>query len=429
MNIFDWLNVVAVLVCLAASAFFSASETALTASSRAAMMRLEKQGNRDATIVNRLLATRERLLGAILFANNFATIAASTLATGLLLALFGHAGVIYATVAMTLIIFVVAEVLPKTAAFNTPDRMALAVAQPIDRMVRWFLPLLKAVEWLVRIILRALGMPVGKIQSILSPHEELRGAVDLLHRSGVVEKLDRDMMGGVLDLRELVVSDVMVHRTKMVMLDADEPAQQIVDAVLAAPVTRLPLWRGSQDNILGVLHAKDFFRALHAAGGDATTIDVVSLATPPWFVPDTTPLYEQLSAFRARKTALALVVDEYGELEGLVTLEDIVEEIVGDISDEHDIAVPGVRMLPDGSANVDGAVPVRDLNRAMDWNIPDDEATTIAGVVIHEARSIPEPGQSFTFHGFRFQVLRRTRNRITALRVTPLVRKVTAKAS
>ena len=429
MNIFDWLDVLAVAVCLAVSAFFSASETALTASSRAAMMRLEKQGNRDATIVNRLLATRERLLGAILFANNFATIAASTLATGLLLALFGHAGVIYATIAMTLLIFVVAEVLPKTAAFNAPDRMALAVAQPIDRIVHWFLPILKAVEWLVRIILRGVGMPVGQIQSILSPREELRGAVDLLHHSGVVGKLDRDMMGGVLDLRELTVSDVMVHRTKMVMLDADEPPQEIVDAVLAAPVTRLPLWRGAQDNILGVLHAKDLLRALHAAGGDAAKIDIVSLASPPWFVPDTTPLYEQLSAFRARKTALALVVDEYGELEGLVTLEDIVEEIVGDISDEHDIAVPGVRMLPDGSANVDGAVTVRDLNRAMDWNIPDDEATTIAGVVIHEARSIPEPGQSFTFHGFRFQVLRKTRNRITALRVTPLVRKLTAKAS
>jgi Mg2+/Co2+ transporter CorB len=427
MNIYDWLDVLAVLLCLAASAFFSASETALTASSRAAMMRLEKQGNRDATIVNRLLATRERLLGAILFANNFATIAASTLATGLLLALFGHAGVLYATIAMTLIIFVVAEVLPKTAAFNTPDRIALLVAKPVNATVILFLPFLKAVEWLVRVILHAVG--IGKIQSILSPREELRGAVDLLHRSGVVEKFDRDMMGGVLDLRELTVSDVMVHRTKMVMLDADEPPQELVDAVLAAPVTRLPLWRGAQDNILGVLHAKDLLRALHAAGGDAAKIDIVSLASPPWFVPDTTPLYEQLSAFRARKTALALVVDEYGELEGLVTLEDIVEEIVGDISDEHDIAVPGVRVLPDGSANVDGAVPIRDLNRAMDWNIPDDEATTIAGVVIHESRSIPEPGQSFTFHGFRFQVLRKTRNRITALRVTPLVRKVIAKAS
>jgi len=429
MTILDWLTVAAVVICLLVSAFFSGSETALTASSRAAMMRLEKQGNRDATIVNRLMATRERLLGAILLGNNLTNIAASTLATGLLLAFFGKAGVIYATLVMTVLIFVVCEVLPKTAAFNTPDRMALAVARPIDRMVRWFLPFLKAVEWLVRLILRGVGLPVGEIQSILSPHEELRGAVDLLHRAGVVEKLDRDMMGGVLDLRELTVSDVMVHRTKMVMLDADEPARDLVDAVLAAAVTRLPLWRGSPDNILGVLHAKDLLRALHAAGGDAGKIDIVSLATPPWFVPDTTPLYEQLKAFRARKTALALVVDEYGELEGLVTLEDIVEEIVGDITDEHDIAVPGVRALPDGSVNVDGAVPVRDLNRAMDWNIPEDEATTIAGVVIHEARSIPEPGQSFTFHGFRFHVLRKTRNRITALRVTPLARKATAKAS
>jgi len=429
MTIIDWLTVAAIFILLLVSAFFSGSETALTASSRAAMLRLERQGRRDAGIVNRLLATRERLLGAILLGNNLTNIAASTLATGLLLTLFGKAGVIYATLAMTVLIFVASEVLPKTAAFNMPDRMALAVARPIDRMVRWLLPILKAVEWLVRLILRGVGMPVGKLQSILSPREELRGAVDLLHRAGVVEKFDRDMMGGVLDLRELTVSDVMVHRTKMVMLDADEPPQAMVDAALTAAVTRLPLWRGTPDNIIGVLQVKDLLRALHDTGGIASKIDIPALATRPWFVPDTTPLYEQLKAFRARKTALALVVDEYGELEGLVTLEDIVEEIVGDISDTQDIAVPGVRALPDGSVNVDGSVPVRDLNRAMDWNIPDDEATTIAGVVIHETRSIPEPGLSFTFHGFRFTVLQKNRNRITALRVTPLARKVTAKAS
>jgi Mg2+/Co2+ transporter CorB len=425
----DWLTVAAIAICLLVSAFFSASETALTASSRAAMLRLEKQGNRDAGIVNRLLATRERFLGAILFANNLTNIAASTLATGLLLAFFGKTGVIYATLVMTVLIFVVAEVLPKTAAFNMPDRMALAVAEPVQGTVRLFAPILRAVEWLVRLILRGVGMPIGKIHSILSPDEELRGAVDLMHRAGVVEKLDRDMMGGLLDLRELTVSDVMIHRTKMVMLDADEPPNQLIDTVLAAGVTRLPLWRGSPDNVVGVLNAKEVWRAVHGAGGDAAKLDIIALAKPPWFVADTTPLAEQLKAFRHRKTPFALVVDEYGELEGLVTLEDIVEEIVGDITDEHDIAVPGVRPLPDGSVNVDGAVPVRDLNRAMDWNIPDDEATTIAGLVIHEARSIPEPGQSFTFHGFRFHVLRKTRNRITALRVAPLVRKVTARAS
>jgi Mg2+/Co2+ transporter CorB len=429
MNIVDWLTVLAVVLCLLVSAFYSASETALSAASRAAMLRLEKHGNRDAGIVNRLMATRDRLLGVILFANNFTNIAASTMATGLLLVHFGGAGVIYATFVMTLLIFILAEVLPKTAAFNTPDRIALVVAQPIERTVQLLSPLLRGVEWLVRWILRGLGMPVGKIQSILSPDEELRGAVDLMHRAGVVEKHDRDMMGGLLDLRELTVSDVMVHRTKMVMLDADESPRELVDAVIAAGVTRFPLWRNSPDNVIGVLNAKEVWRALQAAAGDIDSIDVAGLAKPPWFVPDTTPVAQQLKAFRHRKTPFALVVDEYGELEGLVTLEDIVEEIVGDITDEHDIAVPGVRPLPDGSVNVDGSVPIRDLNRVMDWSIPDDEATTIAGIVIHEARSIPEPGQSFTFHGFRFQVLRKTRNRITALRVAPLARKVTAKAS
>jgi Mg2+/Co2+ transporter CorB len=429
MTEIDWLTVAAIAICLLLSAFYSASETALTASSRAAMLRLEKQGKRDAGIVNRLMAKRERLLGAILFGNNVTNIAASTLATGVLLEVFGKRGIIYATLVMTVLIFVFAEVLPKTAAFNAPDRMALLVAKPVESTVRLFSPILRAVEWLVRVMLRALGMPVGKIQSILSPREELRGAVDLMHRAGTVEKSDRDMMGGLLDLRELTISDVMIHRTKMVMLDADEPPGELIDAVLAAGVTRLPLWRGSPDNVIGVLNAKEVWRTLHDAEGDAAKLDINALAKPPWFVPDTTPLAEQLKAFRHRKTPFALVVDEYGELEGLVTLEDIVEEIVGDITDEHDIAVPGVRPLPDGSVNVDGAVPVRDLNRAMDWNIPDDEATTIAGVVIHEARSIPEPGQSFTFHGFRFHVLRKTRNRITALRVAPLARKVAARAS
>jgi magnesium and cobalt exporter, CNNM family len=428
MSTIDWLTVLAVVICLVISAFFSASETALSAASRASMLRLEKQGNRDAGIVNRLMATRERLLGAILFANNFTNIAASTLATGLMLAYFGQAGEIYAAFVMTFMIFIFAEVLPKTAAFNAPDRMALVVAQPVERTVRWFSPFLRVVEALVKYILRGLGMPVGKIQSILSPDEELRGAVDLMHSAGVVAKHDRDMMGGLLDLRELTISDVMIHRTKMVMLDADEPPSELIDAVLAAGVTRIPLWRDSQDNVIGVLNAKEVWRALHAAGGEVEKIDIEELARTPWFVPDTTPVAEQLKAFRHRKTPFALVVDEYGELEGLVTLEDIVEEIVGDITDEHDIAVPGVRPLPDGSVNVDGGVTVRDLNRVMDWNIPDDEATTIAGVVIHEPRSIPEPGQSFTFYGFRFQVLRKSRNRITALRVAPLTRKVTAKA-
>ena len=428
MDAHDWLAIITVFVLLLLSAFFAGSETALTASSRASMARLEKQGNRRAGIVNRLLEQRERLLGALLFGNNAVNIAASALATGVLLTWFGHAGVLYATVVMTIVVVVFSEVLPKTAAFNAPDRIALAVARPMFWFVKLFGPVLMAIEALVRWLLKQIGMTVGEDQEVLSGREELRGAVDLLHSEGGVETLDRDMFGGVLDLRDLVVSDVMIHRTNMITLNADDSPQELVNTVIASPVTRLPLWRGNTENIVGVLHVKDLLRALHAVEGDASKVDIAALMAPPWFVPETRPVSEQLKAFRRRKTQLALVVDEYGVVEGLVTLEDILEEIVGDITDEHDVAIPGVRRQPDGSVNVDGAVPIRDLNRVMEWNLPDQEATTIAGLVIHEARSIPEVGQSFTFHGFRFRVLRRERNRITALRIQPLPRKPAAQA-
>jgi len=425
----DWLSLVIVLICLLLSAFFAGSETALTASSRASMTRLEKHGSKQAALVNRLLASRERLLGALLLGNNAVNIAASVLATDILLTWFGHAGVVYATVVMTVLVVVFSEVLPKTAAFNAPDRVALAVAQPMSWFVRLFGPVLMAVEALVRWLLKFVGVNVGEDQDVLSAHEELRGAVDLMHREGDVEKVDRDMFGGVLDLRDLVVSDVMIHRTNMITLNADDKPEDLVNAVIASPVTRLPLWRGNPENFVGVLHVRDLLRALHAVDGDAAKVDIAGLATPAWFVPEMRPVSEQLKAFRRRKTQLALVVDEYGEVQGLVTLEDILEEIVGDITDEHDIAMPGVRKQPDGSINVDGAVSIRDLNRVMDWNLPDQEATTIAGLVIHEARSIPEVGQSFTFHGYRIRILRRERNRITALRIQPLPRKAPAKAS
>ena len=424
----DWLSLVIVLVCLLLSAFFAGSETALTASSRASMARLQKQGNKRAGTVNRLLEQRERLLGALLFGNNAVNIAASVLATHFLLTLFGDVGVVYATVVMTILVVVFSEILPKTAAFNAPDRIALAVARPMYWFVKLFGPLLMAIEALVRWLLKFVGMTVGEDQEVLSAREELRGAVDLLHSEGDVETLDRDMFGGVLDLRDLVVSDVMIHRTNMITLNADDKPEDIVNTVIASPVTRLPLWRGNPENIVGVLHVKDLLRALHAVDGDAAKVDITGLLTPPWFVPEMRPVSEQLKAFRRRKTQLALVVDEYGEVEGLVTLEDILEEIVGDITDEHDVAMPGVRRQPDGSVSVDGAVPIRDLNRVMEWNLPDQEATTVAGLVIHEARSIPDVGQSFTFHGFRFRVLRRERNRITALRIQPLPRKPAARA-
>jgi Mg2+/Co2+ transporter CorB len=364
-----------------------------------------------------------------LLGNNAVNILGSSLATSLFLLWFGDIGVIYATIAMTVLVVVFAEVLPKTVAIQDPDRIALATAKPIRWVVRLLGPVLIAIETVVRWILRLAGWSVRDDTPVLSAHEELRGAVDLLHKEGSVGKLDRDMFGGLLDLRDLTVADVMIHRTEVITADVGESADKVIERVITEMVTRIPLWRGTPENIVGILHVKDLLRAIEAAGGDASKIDIMSIARPPWFVPNIRPLSEQLKAFRRRRTPLALVVDEYGEFMGIVTLEDILEEIVGDITDEHDIEIPGVRPQPDGSVNVDGAVPIRDINRVMDWNLPDDEATTVAGLVIHEARSIPEPGQSFTFHGFRFQVLRRERNRLVALRITPVAQKAPPKAA
>lgn len=414
-----WIICAAILVLVLLSALFSGSETALTAASRARMHSLETGGDRRAGIVNALIARRDRLIGALLIGNNLVNILGSALATSVFLSIFGDAGVFYATIAMTVLLVIFAEVLPKSWAIANPDRFSLVIAPVIRLFVLVVGPLSSLVNQFVRSILAVLGISLKEGEPMLSAHEELRGTVEVLHREGTFVKADRDRVGGVLDLHELELSDVMIHRTNMRMINADDPPAAIVREITNSPNTRLPLWRGSTDNIVGVLHAKDLLRALADADGDVTKIDVMKVASRPWFVPDTTTLQMQLNAFLRKRHHIAIVVDEYGEVEGLVTLEDILEEIVGEIADEHDIEIQGVKQEADGSVVVDGSVPIRDLNRALDWSLPDDDVTTIAGLVIHETQSIPEEKQAFTFHGMRFVVLKRDKNRIVRLRIRP----------
>ena len=418
----------AIIGLLILSGFFSGSETALTAASRAKMHALEEDGSKRARMVNHLLQIRERFIGAILLGNTLANVAASALATSLFLTLFGERGVVYATIVMTVIVVLFAEVLPKTYAILNADRMALVVAPVVRLLVAVLAPVTNAMQWIVRHTLRLFGLSISDDAEVLSAHEEIRGAIELHHKEGGVVKLTRDMLGGVLDLRELTVSDIMVHRTNIDAIDAELPADKIVDLALKSSHTRVPLWRGEREEIVGILHAKTLLKALRDSKGDLSKIDIMALATSPWFVPDTTTLKDQLNAFLKRKAHFAVVVDEYGEVMGLVTLEDIIEEIVGDITDETDIAAALAKPQPDGSLVVDGVVPIRDVNRLMDWDLPDEEATTIAGLVIHEAQTIPNPGQAFTFHDYRFEVLSRRRNRITSLRVTPLQAKARTEA-
>ncbi|MDI7862583.1 HlyC/CorC family transporter [Rhizobiaceae bacterium n13] len=416
-----WLTIVSILGLILASAFFSGSETALTAVSRARMHTLESNGDERAKLVNGLIARRDRLIGALLIGNNTVNILASALTTSLFLGIFGDSGVALATIIMTVLLVIFSEVLPKSWAISSPERFALAVSRAVGLFVAVAGPLSTVVNFIVRRILGIFGFNLSRETLMLSAHEELRGTVDLLHREGSFVKDDRDRLGGLLDLEELELSDIMIHRTSMRALNADDPPEQIVRSVLDSPFTRMPLWRGSTDNIIGVVHSKDLLRALAEPDMEPEHLDIVKIAQKPWFVPDSTSLKDQLSAFLRRKVHFAVVVDEYGEVQGVVTLEDILEEIVGDIADEHDLDIQGVRQEADGSIVVDGWVPIRDLNRVLDWNLPDEEATTIAGLVIHESMTIPEERQAFTFYGKRFTVLKREKNRITKLRIRPAV--------
>ena len=408
-----------ILVLLIMSAFFSGSETAMTASSDPRMYELARQGSRRAQIVIAMHQKKERLIGAILLGNNLVNIFASALATSLLLGIFGEAGVFYATVVMTLLVLIFAEVLPKTYALGHADRMALLVAPVIEPLVALLAPITLMINKVVNLTLSAFGASAQAEPLRSQREEELRGAIALHEGTAPETRHERQMLGSILDLDDVEVYEVMTHRRSVEMLDCKEPSDALVDQVLRSRFTRLPLYDGDPDNIVGVVHAKALLRELRHAEGAVADVDIRELASDPWFIPDTTSLLDQLLAFRERREHFAIVVDEYGSFMGVVTLEDILEEIVGNIDDEHDVAVAGVRPQSDGGYIVNGSVTIRDLNREFDWDLPDDEATTIAGLVLHEARMIPEPGQVFVFHGFRFEIIRRQRNQITLLRLRP----------
>ena len=405
----------AILLLLSLSGFFSGSETALTAASSIRMQNREREGDKKAALVNRIRDKKDRMIGALLLGNNLVNILASALATSVLIKLFGEAGVVYATLVMTMLVLIFAEVLPKTYALHNANSMSLRIAPFLNPVIIVLAPIVDAVTWIVRKFLKLFNVDISMVQQG-SHMELLRGVIEMHDgEREVVEQ--RAMLRSILDLADVEISEVMTHRKNVEAIDAEQPIEKIIDDILGSPYTRLPLYADTQDNIIGVLHVKHLLREMHRRKGNISEIDLAEIATDPWFVPETTPLYDQLQAFRERKEHFALIVDEYGDLQGIVTLEDILEEIVGEIDDEHDLPVAGVRPLPDGSFLVDGTVTIRDLNRAYDWDLPDEDYSTLAGLIIHESKAVPKAGQVFTFHDFRFDVARRLRNQITLVRV------------
>lgn len=418
MEIGFLFSLIAILILILLSGFFSGSETALTAASRVRLHNLEKDGNLRAALVNRIREKKDRMIGALLLGNNLVNIMASALATSVLIKIFGEAGVVYATLVMTFVVLIFAEVLPKTYALHHADSMAMRISPIIRLVIFVFAPVTEMVTWIVRGCLKIVGVDISKVMAG-SHLELLRGAIEMHHGPGQETQEQRAMLRSILELADVAVEEIMIHRKNVMMLDSQVPLKEMVDEVLATPFTRLPLWQDDPDNIVGVIHVKLLLKELVDNNGDVSKIDIRKVIMEPWFIPETTTLFDQLQAFRERKEHFAVVVDEYGMFMGIVTLEDILEEIVGEIDDEHDMNVPGVRRMQNGSYLIDGAVTIRDLNREFDWRLPGEEYSTVAGLVLHEAQIIPKVGQSFIFHGFRFDITRRHRNQITMVRVTP----------
>lgn len=421
-----WISTASIMGLLVLSAFFSGSETALTAASRGKLRAQADRGSKGAERALRMTEDSERLIGSVLLGNNVVNILAASLATALFTRLFGESGVALATLVMTLLVLIFAEVLPKTYAITNAEKTAARVSPVIAVVIFLFSPIVGAVRILVRGVLRLFGVQTDPDSKILSAREEIAGAITLGHSEGAVEKEHRDRLLGALDLHERMVEEIMLHRSKIEMINADATPEEILSQALQSPHTRLPVYRGETENIIGVIHAKDLLRAMDGLtrGENAKGIEnfrITDVAMKPYFVPDTTTLDEQMRQFLRRKTHFALVVDEYGALRGLITLEDILEEIVGEITDEFDVdEAPQLKPGPDGHFLIDGAMTIRDFNRATDWSLPDEEANTVAGLVIHEAQTIPVIGQAFSFHGFRFEVVARENNRLTQIKIRKL---------
>ncbi|WP_422028252.1 HlyC/CorC family transporter [Roseovarius sp.] len=423
-----WITGGAILALLVLSAFFSGSETALTAASRGKLRARADKGEKGAAKALEITEDNERLIGSVLLGNNLVNILAASLATALFTRLFGESGVALATLVMTLLVLVFAEVLPKTYAITNAEAAAARTAPIITLVISIFSPVVSAVRVFVRMVLRLFGVRIDPDSHILAVREEIAGALYLGHSEGVVEKEDRDRILGALDLGDRAVEEIMLHRSGIEMIDAELEPQAILDQCLKSSHTRLPVYRDDPDNIIGVVHAKDLLRAMYklvSEGGLSDEVlknfDITDVAMKPYFVPETTTLDDQMRQFLRLRTHFALVVDEYGVLQGLITLEDILEEIVGEIADEFDPdADHPIRRSDDNQFLVEGAMTLRDLNRATDWNLPDDEANTVAGLVIHEAQIIPEVHQVFNLHGFRFEVMAKDGNRITKLKIRKL---------
>jgi Mg2+/Co2+ transporter CorB len=408
------------LVCLiVVSGFFAAAETAITGVSQATIHRLKLEGNERAKIISILRKDKEKLISALLLGNTMCNTFASFLAANVAAKILDdHYSWVFGII-MAFIIFVFAEVMPKSYAFEHTEKFSLASAKILSRIIKVVNPFVGAVQILVHFILSSCFASKIKANAS-SATEELRGAIELHHHEGLVVKNDRDMLGGVLDMKDMEISQIMIHRSNISAINIDSSIEDIIAQASAGKHTRIPLWRDDPDNIVGILNIKDLLSEVNKHRADISNIDIASIATKPWFVPENSTLREQLNEFRKRCNHFALVIDEYGALLGLVTLENIIEEIVGEIQDEHDSAREDIVANSDGSYNIMGIASIRDINRELEWNLPTDNASTVAGLIMHETMRVPKIGESFVLYNINFIVIERYYNQIKGVKAQPV---------
>jgi Mg2+/Co2+ transporter CorB len=409
-----------VIFLIFVSAFFSCSETALTGSSEAKIHKLKTEGSKRAEKVTRLIKDKN-LISSIMIANNAVNISASAIATALTIEHFGESSLVYISIIMTFVIIIFGEILPKTYAFENPEKVSLAVAPIFIWIVKILKPINYFIGKIVNVLLLPLRLSKGKGLTDFDAKEVIKGAIDFHHEEGEVVTEDKNMLGSILDLETTTVSEIMHHRKDMEIVSLSRTTDEIISKVLASAHTRIPVYKNTAENIVGILHSKTLARALYAEGNDSSKVEIEKIITEPWFVPETTTLKDQLVNFRQKRNHFAIVVDEYGAIIGFITLEDLLEEIVGNIEDEHDVSQYNIEVTEDGSFIVDGAIPIRDINREMNLDLPNDEATTIAGLIILETELIPEVGQIFSIHGFRFEILKKKRNQITRVKISKIM--------
>lgn len=412
----DWISIFllsVIFLLLVLSLFFSGAEISLTSVSRSRINKLKLSGNKKAKVINYLLNKKELTIGTILLGNTIVNITCSSLSTGIFIEIFGNEGIFISTIVITLCILLFCEVLPKTYAIQNPERTALSSSYFLLFFVEVLSPLTIGIQFIVNLVLKLCGLHKNK--EVISAADAMRNMITLHRSEGTMLQQDLDMLNSILDLAETEISQIMTHRKNLFSLDINQNKEDLIKGILTSSHSRIPLWDGEPENIVGVVHVKNLINALREKNDE---VNIATVMSKPWFIPESTLLSVQLHNFRKNRKHFALVIDEYGTLQGIVTLEDILEEIVGDISDEHDIVTENlIKKISDNLYHINGGATIRDINRQLHWDLPSEEATTLAGMIVNDIERIPDESEEFAMYGFCFKILKKDENIITTVEV------------